>query len=59
VNDTIERLHSCIAESRELMFRLTYEVSDVPELNDWRHLPIRKEEISVLSLLTGERQILR
>jgi len=45
VTYTVERLHECVAEIRQAMFRLTYEVSYIPELNVWRHVLVRKEEL--------------
>jgi len=42
---TVERLHSCIAEDRQTMFRLTYEVSYIQEIDVWRTFLIGKEEL--------------
>ena len=43
---TVERVHSCVAETRQAVFRLTYEVTYIPELNVWRHFLIKEEELS-------------
>jgi len=40
---TVERVHSCVAETRQAVFRLTYEVTYIPELNVWRHFLIKKK----------------
>ena len=43
---TVERVHSCVAETRQAVFRLTFEVTYIPELNVWRHFLIKEEELS-------------
>jgi len=43
---TVERLRSCVAETRQAVFRLTYEVTYIPESNVWRHFLIKEEELS-------------
>jgi len=47
---TVERVHSCVAETRQAVFRLTYDVTYIPELNVWRHFLIKKEELGCVLL---------
>ena len=46
---TVERVHSRLGRVGEAMFRLTYEITYVPELNLWRHVLLRTEELYTVS----------
>lgn len=47
---TIERVHSCVAELGQAMYRLTYESDYISELNVWRHFLVRGEKLYPLAL---------
>jgi hypothetical protein len=46
---TIERVHSCVAELGQAMYRLTYESDYVPELHVWRHVLVHEEKLYPLA----------
>lgn len=45
---TIERVHSCVGEARQAVFRLSYEVSFIAERALWRYFLIYEEEIEAI-----------
>jgi len=45
---TVERLHACTGENRQAIFRLTFEVNYIPELNVWRHFLAKREELQTV-----------
>jgi hypothetical protein len=63
---TIERVHSCVAELGQAMYRLTYESDYVSKLHVWRHVLVREEklyplapEAQVSTLPLTDSQVLR
>ena len=55
----VERAHSCVAEVGEAMYRLTYEVTYVPELHLWRHLLVHEEKLYHLATNAQVSELLR
>ncbi len=52
---TVERRHCCVGGGRQTLFRLTYEVSYIDDLQLWRCFLVRAEEIGASA---AERDVL-
>lgn len=46
---TVERVHSCVGESRQAVFRLIYEITYIPELGLWRYFLVSRQEIDAVT----------
>lgn len=42
---TVERVHACVFEPGRAVFRLTYEITHIPELDLWRHALVHQEKL--------------
>ncbi len=52
---TVERRHCCVGGGRQTLFRLTYEVSYIDDLQLWRCFLVRAEEVGAS---VAERDVL-